>query len=206
LANPEPENLYVLFALEKIFSGPVSQEFSVVRQKNLENLIQMGLIAEVNIPSIEKQLSRRFTEELEKKKSAPPPYSIKVLRPKYEVASNWFQTLKERWRECISPMNVSVILLLAFVFMMYSSNPVRPKNATIGPVLASETDISGEIETIFLSQRTMLVKTDKKGTFLLQTEKSVLAGMVQGQKMTARVKPFRIQNDGTIVAQILSVK
>ncbi|MBF0546061.1 MAG: HEAT repeat domain-containing protein [Candidatus Riflebacteria bacterium] len=82
-ANPDPENLFLLFQLEKNceiksqldFAGKIGQ----IRRENFDFLKKTQQVTLDSWENSEKLLKQRFDEDEERKKMAPAPYSVQTL-------------------------------------------------------------------------------------------------------------------------------
>ena len=98
--NPESQNLYLLYKLEKHFDAAKKTDFAgrvkSTRSENIKVLSDLGQVDLKDPEGMEKEFKRKM--DLEKTRSSQPaaPYSIKaVSQGKDAGSSSWFAKLRE---------------------------------------------------------------------------------------------------------------
>ncbi|MBI3038077.1 hypothetical protein HYY75_03350, partial [bacterium] len=78
-ANPDPENLFDLYRIEKCLDPQSAKLVQEVRKQCEELLVKFGRISQDEVNSLKNSFGERFTRDEEKRK-APPPYAISRLQ------------------------------------------------------------------------------------------------------------------------------
>ena len=80
-SNPDPENLYSLYVLERTMASSAVAKIRTVRQQCEQILIAYGRLDPNGAVQREQDFSGRWQAEQARKAAPPPPYSVKKLRP-----------------------------------------------------------------------------------------------------------------------------
>ncbi|MBF0410657.1 MAG: hypothetical protein HQM10_25155 [Candidatus Riflebacteria bacterium] len=78
--NPDRENLYYLYRLEKKTSNKRTNQVNNVRKQMISNLISLDIIKQNAIAKLESEWQLRFEKEHASLNDSPKPYSLKVLK------------------------------------------------------------------------------------------------------------------------------
>lgn len=78
-ANPDPDNLFCLFTIEKNLPPEAADMVRTVRFQQEEVLVKLGLIAPVDYQTRESQFTERWIKEKARKNAPDSPYSMNAL-------------------------------------------------------------------------------------------------------------------------------
>ncbi|MBF0546796.1 MAG: HEAT repeat domain-containing protein [Candidatus Riflebacteria bacterium] len=78
--NPDPENLYYLFCLEKKLPKQFNGKIQKARLTTEKTLIELGLLKEGQINTSDRVFLQRFSNDENKANEIPKPYSIQEIR------------------------------------------------------------------------------------------------------------------------------
>ena len=79
--NPEPENLFLLYSLEKQTVSPEYKRIAATRKRCVEHLIRFGRLTTEQVVVQEADFEGRVRREHSKALAAPAAYAAKVVRP-----------------------------------------------------------------------------------------------------------------------------
>jgi hypothetical protein len=95
-SNPDQENLYLLYQLERNFPEKLGIPAHIARQSNLEILQSMGLIGEkLTMQDLDDALAKRYLQESTRSTTKLKAYSVDSLQKKNLLgkAVNWFKDI-----------------------------------------------------------------------------------------------------------------
>ncbi len=203
--NPEKENLYSLFLLEKALPGDLAAEARVVRAQNEKDLLDMGILTPATLLALAQSWEAKRVED-EKRILAPKPYSVETLREKSGEGKSVEAFFRDR------PLWFALVLALcAILLWRLDGRPGQPENApnrhflSEGTLVAKDMTIFGTVLENFPQVRQTLIR-DEKGKFYLVLWNDATSPVSPGQKVKAVINPFRLGTDGKIIADLRQIQ
>ncbi len=213
-ANPEWENLYLLFRLEKSLPTDYSKECSLVRRQNETALLEMGIIPAQLLESLEPSFADRLKKERD---MLPLRMQPPFLQPTDQTGF-WggLLSLFAVGRGRGSPPGFdrsSLWLLLVFVSMgvvgfvflgpwMFPQTSVRAGGAKPGAVLPSPISVSGEILDVREKSGCFLLKGEDGRQYVALSDGRPIPTFRVGEKWKVLLVPFRVNSEGQVVSQV----
>ncbi|MFZ2958438.1 MAG: HEAT repeat domain-containing protein [Candidatus Ozemobacteraceae bacterium] len=200
-ANPDPENLYILYRLEKKLPGPeAALRLRAVREETIRLVRTMGLVPVEKIAQLESGFADRFKREQEKSKAPPAAYTIRVLREKEEAREGVSAFLRELVRRYwFVPVTAAVLVGLWMYFfpaVEIASKPIKP-----GGLLAIPVDIRGTVVEIRSKRDELVILTDDGVTVILPIPRGPAWRPRLGNAVKATVTPIRLIGEKVIAAR-----
>lgn len=210
-ANPEKENLYVLFHIGQKVGVPLAPTVQRIASDNRAFLEKAGLI-KAGDPQFQEPAFRARLEKSEEKKREPPkPYTYSKLYPAKRGPVDGEQPILERIASFFqqSPkLSYGIILgILAMGgFFAVSSPTPLPVSSGSGPLVSSAQVIQARVLEIRGRFQPLLVEVRGGEKFSLQPPARGFPKLESGEGIEAKVVPFRMGPGGVIVAQVKSLR
>ncbi|MBF0498497.1 MAG: HEAT repeat domain-containing protein [Candidatus Riflebacteria bacterium] len=205
-ANPDPENLYILYRLEQILpgseAGPLLRE---VRTETGRLLQSMGVLDESRLASLEAEFAARLVREQEKSKVPPAPYTVQALRQQEEDAGRLFPVLRELVQRL---WFFPVAAAIAMVAWLWLSPPEEPSTTRVksGGLLALPTDIRGSVIEVRSKAREIVLLSDDGVTVILDIPRLPSWSPKPGDTIKATITPYRLLGENIISARLNAVE
>lgn len=206
-ANPDPDNLYDLFRLERLVPSEQAAEVRKTRQENERLLLELGLATGESLGLLTAGFERRFAAETARARAPAAPYTLRALRRERRPAvTDGPATL---WGVSPPVLAAAVALGVAgFTLWWATSGPAptaAPGGARAGPVLATATRVQGVVESC-QPDGTVVLQSASGPRFLLLPDGSRLAGLKAGDRRLVTLVPFRVTPTGLVLAQAQSLE
>ncbi len=231
-ANPETENLYLLYCLEKTWEEEEKKDWAAktkeVREENENLLSESGQLEKKAPADREAAFSKRWAEEKAKAAKPPADYSVKVLAkdmPGAEILGTIhdlkFYLKGKSAREILGmamefllgfgqrhPAVVGLLTLGLVTFWVLIGWEAGEDSGPATPrgmaVLASNQTISGNVQSVSGNEIVFQTK-DGKTYILLPPPGQSVNNAPSGLELKMNVVPFRSDSTGAIHAQIQGV-
>lgn len=203
-ANPDLENLFTLYRLEKLVS---TERTSLVRSSRASNealLLDLGLLDRTAIARQEAGFEQRWLQEKARKQEAPAPYSVQALHgAKKPTVVEVMTSLRE---------NVSLTVRFAFLaiviggtILLWLAAPAPPdpaaKKARGAALLAEPLDINGLTQGVRKVSGELEVKIDDGTRFLVIPNRNEFLNIGSGIRVRLTIIPIRSTPEGVIICQ-----
>ncbi len=213
-ANPEKDNLYPLYCLEKSLSPPLDAKVRKVREATIQALTELGLPIEPEIKTETHLEDRRQADEARRR--TPPPFSPARLRQAAEGPSRLVRLLEALGlREWHPPTGLEPVLLVVAIFLAVvgwyalREPPPPPTPAGTmrpGAVLAQRLEVEGRVLRVFRDRLTTIEMTGPDGV-QYSVEVAIDAPTVApGDLVQVVIVPVRVTRLGVVIARCLSLK
>ncbi|MBF0409415.1 MAG: hypothetical protein HQM10_18895 [Candidatus Riflebacteria bacterium] len=223
-SNPDPENLYVLYQLEKLHETKLDLEkaknIKNARKVNFEFLKQTRQNLDDTYEKSEIRLAEQFEKAVEKSKKAPAPYSVKALSKEPSIKETVIDYLNNTFQDVPYLLNklksypsnypkTSVIIVLFFVLSyFYSMIPAKisPNAVPSGSQVFSTPQTTNGVVKEASKSKIVLWGNDGKTYRIFPRSLGFFDYIPPGTKLEVKLLPFRIGSDGTIQAQCISMQ
>ncbi len=200
-ANPDPENLFTLFRMEKAFSGKEAEQVKGARERCRELLIRLGRVIPEELEQREKVFEKIVKREEARQAGTLPAYAIENVRSG-KGEESFPERIEEAviaiWREIRSQdprtLAVAVFLLLlpvVYVFLLFSTGE---ESYSIDPATVANLR-RGPQSTRVMSWNTIGAKAPVTSAGAPGTSFSAITGELQLAEKEIRqdaAKPFEI--------------
>ncbi|MBF0501080.1 MAG: hypothetical protein HQM09_13155 [Candidatus Riflebacteria bacterium] len=199
--NPHPENLFLLFRLEKIFPEDISKKILSVRNTHVTMIETLQIIGAAELKELLSGLESKW-EHYRNSKSVPPPYSVRALQ---QAEAGFLEKLKNTiWPFCTLKMAfflAFIILVLSLGITFLSTDERDQRKIPSGGLIAVPVEITGTVTEIMTESEDIIIKADDQTVIQLRSPgKNILK---IGDRIKAVIKPFRF-SDGIIQARFVS--
>ncbi len=213
-ANPEKENLYPLYCLEKNLLPPLDAKVRKVREATIQALSELGLPIEAEVQAETHLEDRRKADE--ERRRTPSPFSPARVKQAAE-GPTWLARLLETlgWREWHAPTGFEPVLLVVAVFLVVVGwyamrEPPPPPTPTgtmrPGAVLAQRLEVEGRVTRVFQDRLPTIEMTGPDGV-KYSVEVAIEAPVVvPGDLVQVVLVPVRVTRLGVVIARCLSLK
>ncbi|NLI75901.1 MAG: hypothetical protein GX442_05590 [Candidatus Riflebacteria bacterium] len=207
-ANPDPENLYDLFRLERLVPSEQAAEVRKTRQDNERLLLELGLATGESLGLLTAGFERRYAAETARARSPAAPYTLRALRRQGRpAAADGPPTI---WGVSPPVLAGAVALAVAGLTLWWATSGLAPAAAPggttrAGPVLATATRVQGVVESC-QPDGTVVLQSASGPRFLLLPDGSRLAGVKAGDRLLVTLVPFRVTPAGLVLAQAQSLE
>lgn len=210
-ANPDPENLFLLYSLEKSRSPEDAKKIEKIRRKNEAELVHLGILKPEQIKEFQIQYQVRFQAETEKQKQEPPAYSVSALRGKPpevpkktgDPKSEGAETRIVRVLESPPVLILGVVLFLTGIFLnldlLWSGSSAGPKPRT-DQALPAPGDYSGFVVDAGTGKYGIFFKSSDGRRFFIFSQQEELPKLKNGDKIKVSLIPVGFNPQGVVVA------
>jgi len=196
--NPEPENLFLLYRLEKSLPEQFSKQLRAIRLEQENLLRDLGLLHGQTSTDLETRFAKQLLDLQKKEKAAVPAFSLRALQ-KPKEAGVLLQVLAgivaERKLLAFGDAGVLLVMLLWSAFSPAPSTSDGARKG--GPVLADPISITGTVENVDESFCEMKVIVGGN-VFVLLLLKEDLGAFQNGDQIKAVVLPFKTNSQNWI--------
>jgi HEAT repeat protein len=206
LANPDVENLYVLFQIGKTLPPEQGNLLRETRKSLEAELTQSGILSPGKLAKLPEEFEERWQKECEKRDSGPRPYSVRHLHGT-AAGFSWgaLAAYMEENRSTVlmAVLGIGAILLCFWLMSGYLSSGYDHKGKIRSGALPAQVNTADlRIGEIRLQTGRVLAQADDGTRFLLLGERSRLKGLTVGNRVKVRFVPFRKTPDGLIVGTL----
>ncbi|NLI79762.1 MAG: HEAT repeat domain-containing protein [Candidatus Riflebacteria bacterium] len=221
-ANPELDNLYPLYGLERLWESRGRQDRSSqarqARRDNLDFLTANALL----LPGAVADLDAAFADRWDREQAAgrsPKPYGVDTLYPDeksggsrdglptlltldglFRLLTAPVAALAEGWRTFPKTTATLVILVLVALAGFFREGPRPMSGNQPQPVPARIMTVEGRVESV--AEDAMMVKGDGGMTYLLQPPGGrIMPNLPIGSQVKATLVPFRQESAQIIRAE-----
>jgi len=201
IANPEPDNLYALYRIEQKLSSSEAKLANSARKQCEQLLSELGVIKSRESEFSEAALSKKWETEQGKKVAAPPPYSIRVLKPSQakpqeEQLFHGLSSIRNRYTWLIAIASVALIIL----YLLYL--PVNPPSTEVH-VEEADSDKINIIEGIVKNKnnREIILHAPGGEKCKLMASASYFTRIQLGGKIRAKYVAFGVGTDGIVLGR-----
>jgi HEAT repeat protein len=201
LANPEPENLYSLFRLEKALPAEMASEARAARRQQEKQLEKYHRLPEGNKDTRERILEERWLTERKKQQAPPPPYAVRVLHPPTEGLS--LGRLFEEWPFAwfLGPL---ILLLIAGIWWVLAPRNAPPHGVPSAGAIESRLFVlQGKMTEIDPVSGDIRVINQEGTSFLIIGLRGFQRPSQKDSTFSGEVKPFRVGPDGVVICKFI---
>jgi len=215
-ANPDKENIFPLYCLEKLFLSPLDAKIGKIREATVQTLQEMGFSIHndlLNEAALEK---RRLQEEERRRK--PSPYALsqtKTDKPQKPFLQRVLESvgITDGVRVSSSELGLAglavIVTIVGWLSFNWAEAP-QETQATMRPgaVLAERLEVTGYITGVQHDQ-IQGVAFEMKGNDGLQFSIDSAVGLpliAPGDHVKATLLPIRIARNGIVIARCLSLQ
>jgi hypothetical protein len=200
-ANPDPDNIFLLFSLEKAVSTEFSDQARHVRLGTIKNLVEAKRLGESAPDTLPEELEARYQREQQRSGSSPPAYSLKRLHQHGLSLQAVLDQLLE-WRLVFAGAIVIILVLFAgWALSNQGDGLLHTTSVNSGPVLPLPTEITGRVTENFQGER-LLVELDSHQSVLVFAKSPVFGKYPIGSVFSGEVVPFRVNPEGIILSHL----
>ncbi|MBI3039505.1 HEAT repeat domain-containing protein [bacterium] len=200
-ANPEPENLFSLFKLQKKGNQEVSRLSQKAFQENLDFLAKSERLAPNEIPGFIKKIEEQWNSQEEKQKKPLPPYALKAL-PKKSI---WDSPFGEKILGIFETWGLKIIIFLglggALIIMIFLGSSYLSSTGTQndGSITRKSYRLEGVLLESIDSGARLVVRSKEEKTYEVIVKGQPLDGLHAGDPVKLTVSEHKVKDNGTIV-------
>ncbi|MBF0407296.1 MAG: HEAT repeat domain-containing protein [Candidatus Riflebacteria bacterium] len=201
-ANPDPDNLFILFSLEKEL--PIkSKELNALRRRQGEQLLAAEVVNQTDLLRWEVEYSRRW-ETIQNTKPITSPLKVRKINQINEEergvdVSPWL------WRVGLPVIILMLILNLMVTFLVQPAvKTVQEKKGY--PILASKMEIKGSIVEVDKTRDSVILFDKELGSFLLRPGQDKFPFPNKGDRAKAVVVPYRKNSQGVVLCRTTMIQ
>ncbi|NLI75042.1 MAG: hypothetical protein GX442_01215 [Candidatus Riflebacteria bacterium] len=212
-ANPDKDNLYPLYRLEKQLLPPLDGKVRKVREATLQALQDLGLPVDPDQRDEKKLEERRQADEQRQK--APSPYSLARLKkePARTGLARLIDALGLREYHGLSGLEPFLIgfAVLLMVVGWWATTEEAPARVITGPlrpgaVLAQRLELTGKV-TRFTRERGVTIEMTGPDGIQYSIEAAIpVPDLSPGDSIQVTLVPVRVSRQGVVVARCLALK
>jgi HEAT repeat protein len=203
-SNPHPENLFLLYRLEKVFQGPLRERICAVRNQNIALIKDLRLLNQTELNDLLGSLEQKH-QSIKSKKIAPPPYSVKAIRSRQE---GFFTKLRETMIESSAPL---AVISLFFLFIgsifwvgLIQESTASKKKVSSRSLLAAPLEIDGTVVSVIPEGQELRIEGSEQTLYQLR-QNARSQHLRVGDRVKAIILPFRFI-DGVVFARFQTVE
>ncbi|RCK79448.1 MAG: Translation initiation factor 2 [Candidatus Ozemobacter sibiricus] len=203
-SNPEPENLYSLYRIERSLSG---ERAALVRNTRLQCqtfLVQSGLLSAAGAAVMDQELEARWSRDQARAAGPRPAYAYvapETSPPLAErLAATWL-ALRDRYLTPARLVTALVLIVAGGTWLLWPAGPESiGRGPRLGAVSSEELTLAAVVSENDSTSGRLVLRDDQGREYLLFPRQDGVPAWPTGTRVEAVLVPFRVTSTNRIRA------